>query len=541
MDVIKIIKDFSIGLLKKNSTLQKTENNTNNDNTDVISQSSVETVQPESAGHEDAGIKKEVEQVIDVPVSNEQPYEEVSPDDENKSAVPAIEEAEPVVPPTNNALTLEYKVNYDDEGNPISINLFSSDDNAVIKYSFEGEEKETIYTGGIAIGRNCTIQAIASKEGCDSVSLQIPISQFKVPKPTLRETKGIVHITNIDKDTKYCYTTDGSTPSAESSLYEDKIIVQTPSTLKVIGFKEGWNNSDCATIFVTLSPIERTREFTSLPNVLGISYQGDSHAKAQKPIKCQDFHSFAKINDYWNIAVVSDGAGSKTKSDVGSKAVCVAFTFYISELLNRDKRFGDGEIPTEKVWDIEFRTILNQFQQDIRSKLVNEKDSFESFSATIIVLVFSRKGYMVAHVGDGRAGVKVNGEWKSILTPHKGEEVNQTIFSTTLDYSKHQNLMMSGIYVPETSVSTDSIESFVLMSDGCENGTWLTFQRRELPDGDFRVEDVNIPRSIVLDKLLELLDTTDETERKARMIEFITQYKELVREGDDKTIIIGRI
>ena len=538
MDVIRIIKKFSIAFLKKNSTLQKENNKIReNDKTDANPSLSVETVQSEFTGYENASETEKVEQCNATSVSECQPTEDIRSNDDEKTT----EEAETLEIPTKKVLTLDYNINYNDEGNPISLNLYPSEADASINFSFEGEEKETTYTGEIPIERNCTLKAIVAKDGYESLVIEIPINIFKVPKPTLREKNGIVVIANVNKGIKYYYTTDGSIPSSDSSVYEDKVLIQKPTTIKVIGIKDGWKNSDCATIFVSLSPNERTREFTSLPNVLGISYQGDSHAKAQKQIKCQDFHSFAKINDNWSIAVVSDGAGSKTKSDVGSKAVCVAFTFYISELLKKDNRFLEGEIPNEKVWDIEFRTILYLFQQDIKTKLVNEKDSFESFSATIIVLVFSPKGYMVAHVGDGRAGVKVKGEWKSILTPHKGEEVNQTIFSTTLDYSKHQNLMMSGIYVPETSVSTDSIESFVLMSDGCENGTWLTFQRRELPDGDFKVEDVNLPRAIVLDKLLELLDISDETERKASLIDFITQYKELVREGDDKTILIGRV
>lgn len=280
--------------------------------------------------------------------------------------------------------------------------------------------------------------------------------------------------------------------------------------------------------------------FTSHPNVLGISYQGDNHIKAKPVVPCQDCHSFTKVNDVWSIAIVSDGAGSKEHSDVGSNAVCAAFTSYLSHKLQSDKRFANGDIPNERIWDLEFRAILTRFQRDLKAHKTFVAYGFESLAATIVILAYSPKGYLFAHVGDGRAGVKVNGEWKSILTPHKGDEANQTIFSTTVEFINKPTLMMSGVFVPETKVEECNIEAFVLMSDGCEDGAWATYQKVNLPNGDFRVEDVNQPRPQTLDELMTIVDSRED--QKAKLIEFITGYnKGFKTEGDDKTILIGRI
>lgn len=284
-----------------------------------------------------------------------------------------------------------------------------------------------------------------------------------------------------------------------------------------------------------------TRVFTAIEGVIGISYQGDNHVKHNPAIQCQDYHSFTKVNDIWSVAIVSDGAGSKEHSDIGSNAVCAAFTFYLSQLLKTSSHFKDGNIPQEKIWDLEFRSLLTKFQMDLKSQEPFKSYGFESLAATIIILAYSPRGYLFAHVGDGRAGVKINGEWQSILTPHKGEEANQTIFSTTIEFIKRPTLMMSGVFVPETKVSNIPIEAFVLMSDGCEDGAWATYQRVDLPNGDFKVQDINQPRSQTLDNLIQIIDAAPNVQ-KQKLIEFITTYnKGFKNEGDDKTILIGKL
>lgn len=381
---------------------------------------------------------------------------------------------------------------------------------AEIKYCIAPDTTTFInYTSPIKVNRKCTLLVIAICDGIKSEQLNIVVgSDNEIEEQSLQDTT---------------YGQEGRTNNNVKSETETNV----PDKLNRIPE-------------VAKTQDDRIRIFTSEANVLGISYQGDNHIKTKPVVPCQDCHSFTKVNEVWSIAIVSDGAGSKKNSNIGSKAVCVAFTSYLSYMLQKNRNFANGNIPNEKIWDLEFRSILNKFQDDIKNHKNFASFEFESLAATIVILAYSPNGYLFAHVGDGRAGVKVNGEWKSILTPHKGDEANQTIFSTTVEFINKPALMMSGVFVPETKVEECCVEAFVLMSDGCEDGAWVTYQKVDLPNGDFRVEDVNQPRPQTLDELMSIIDSKDG--QKTKLVEFITGYnKGFKTEGDDKTILIGRI
>lgn len=310
-------------------------------------------------------------------------------------------------------------------------------------------------------------------------------------------------------------------------------------TRKIVQSRQDGEKADEIVPFFDEEECGRTRLFTNSNHVVGVSFQGDGHCV--KHVRCQDYHSFKKINKEWNVAVVSDGAGSKQNADIGSKIVCQFLCSYLEHLLIDDPIHADGTVLNEKEWDIEFRSMLNMLQKGIMNNLVTEDKPFDSFAATIIVLVYSTKGYMFAHVGDGRAAIKYCGEWKSIMTPHKGEEANQTIFSTSMIYSEIPNYKLSGVYVPETLSVSHPFEAFVLMTDGVERGPYATYQKQDLPNGDFKVVDVNTPRSTILEKsVLSILDLPRES-RKDAILAFITENKELKSEPDDKTLLIGKI
>lgn len=374
--------------------------------------------------------------------------------------------------------------------------------------------------------------AAAAYKEMESEQLSIPIDPSSVSNSSEHDSNINSDKDNLGKEAEENNNSNTENDKTESSNSE----VTTGATNITTEEKDGSDTKN-----LSEETKKRIRVFTNNQKTLGISFQGDNHLKATPAVPCQDCHSFTKINENWSVAIVSDGAGSKEHSDMGSNAVCAAFTHYLTHILTKDKRFVNGDIPNEKIWDLEFRALLNTFQSQLKSIKPFNTFDFESLAATIIILAYSPKGYLFAHVGVGRAGVKVNGEWKTILTPHKGEEANQTIFSTTIEFNKKPTLMMSGVFVPETKVEEASIEAFVLMSDGCEDGAWTTYQRVNLPDGDFRVEDVNQPRAQTLEQLMSIIDAP-EAEQQAKLIDFITGYnKGFKTEGDDKTILFEKI
>lgn len=414
--------------------------------------------------------------------------------------------------------------------------------NADLYYSIDGDRyKKNI--SQIQVDFNCKISVFAELNGLKSEIIEEIVDAFTVETPTISISERRISIQTDTYGSQIYYTLDGRVPSKDSSLYKGDFTINKSCTIKAIAIKKKWNDSDTVTQQVTITPTkeERVRKYTDENNVVGISYRGDSHIKTNN--SCQDYHYFEKINEEWSIAIVSDGAGSAKHSDEGSRAVCAAFTYYIKKMIETEETLKDGTILDDKIWDIEFKGMLSRFQTELKKNLVKPDMPFESFAATIILFVFSSKGYMVAHVGDGRAGIKVNGEWQSIISPHKGEEANQTIFSTSKYFGEKYipNLKMSNVYVPETNCSNSHIEAFVLMSDGCENGAWMTYQRKNLSNGDFRVEDVNLPRSSSLDQCLQIIDLPNETRMKA-LVDFITESSNaFINEPDDKTILIGKV
>ena len=125
------------------------------------------------------------------------------------------------------------------------------------------------------------------------------------------------------------------------------------------------------------------------------------------------------------------------------------------------------------------------------------------------------------------------------MTPHKGEEANQTVFVT--NNVLESGLRLSDVPVPETSVIESPIKAFVMMSDGCEDGLWTKNRKEILPNGDFRYVPLNLPFEPALDDIIKRLSGCEEDrEAEELFISLVSQYnRPLKYEMDDKTLCIG--
>ena len=166
--------------------------------------------------------------------------------------------------------------------------------------------------------------------------------------------------------------------------------------------------------------------------VVGLSMRGKSHVRDNKP--CQDNHWFESISEGWDLYIVSDGAGSAKHAERGSLANCKLISKLIKQLLEKNNWIEDNVFPTELDWYIEMRSIFETMRLFYKSKVEELSDGsiVKDFNATALVLLVTPNGMLSAHIGDGRMGYKnQNNEWCSIMTPHKGEEANQTLFVTS--------------------------------------------------------------------------------------------------------------
>ena len=230
----------------------------------------------------------------------------------------------------------------------------------------------------------------------------------------------------------------------------------------------------------------------SCAHALGVTFLGRQHQEYGEV--CQDYHLFEDLGDGWHLYIVSDGAGSSKASDRGARTNCDITALLLKSVIEKLGWKNAGTLPTEVDWYIEFYGICRKLKSFIEEKvsMLDERVIPKDFNATLLVLVVTPWGILSGHIGDGRMGYKAkNGKWHSIMTPHKGEEPNQTIFVlNNWDGIRVPTFKMSQVAVPETRVIYDTPSMVTILSDGCENSCWKCIAMNEETG---RYEDRNQP------------------------------------------------
>lgn len=276
--------------------------------------------------------------------------------------------------------------------------------------------------------------------------------------------------------------------------------------------------------------------------VVGASVIGRGHVESNIP--CQDSNTYADLGNGWGIAITSDGAGSAKHSHVGSKIVVSRAKAYFEQLILTSPWYKNNLLPDDITWSKTAFKALKAVRDDMQKFAEEKQAKLESFAATVIVVVHTPMGLLVVHIGDGRAGYQdKSGTWHSLITPHKGEEANQTIFITS-DFWNIPFYEMSGVSVPETRVIRESAKSFVLMSDGCEHTSWDC----NLYNADKGIYyDPNTPHAAFFNPLIETLKELKKNdfsfgERSEKWYNYLDKgNKSFIKETDDKTMILGTI
>lgn len=269
--------------------------------------------------------------------------------------------------------------------------------------------------------------------------------------------------------------------------------------------------------------------------VVGASVKGNGHIQSKMP--CQDSHKFESIGNGWGIAIVSDGAGSAAHSELGSKVVVERGLIHFKNLIEKECWMKNNVLPTDVEWLQKSYYALKEIRDDV--DMVSKKNNVElkSLSATCLAVIYTPIGLLAVHVGDGRMGYKsVPGEWHAMMTPHKGEEANQTIFLVS-DFWSIPNYVMSGVLVPESRVVREPVKAFALMSDGCENTAWKC---TKLNPETGKYYDQNMPFEGFFNPLEETLLSLQAEECQAKWYNFIESGTSgFVKEQDDKTMVYG--
>lgn len=133
---------------------------------------------------------------------------------------------------------------------------FSTDDDSVIYYTTDGKTPTKLskkYTGSFAVTKTTTVKAIAINGGVKSDVKTIKIT-LKSSKPTANiksatyNTVKSMQLKTSTTNADIYYTTDGSTPTKNSTLYTGVVKLDKNTTVKAIAVKSGFSNSSVLTI-----------------------------------------------------------------------------------------------------------------------------------------------------------------------------------------------------------------------------------------------------------------------------------------------------
>lgn len=277
--------------------------------------------------------------------------------------------------------------------------------------------------------------------------------------------------------------------------------------------------------------------------VVGASVTGMSHLRTNPPVTCQDSHVVLEIEDGWGVAVVCDGAGTAGNSHLGSAFVVRTTAEMFKERVKEHKWHkrdslcsSNIEFPSQETW----QQIAQKVFVDAAGKLQRYSEdievSFETLACTVISVIYSPVGILIAHIGDGRAAYcDAQGQWRAMMTPFKGEEASQTVFITDPIWNNLNSYM-------ETRVIKENISAFALMSDGCENHSFEVNIKK--PDEEKYYDPntpyagfFNPPVNNIQEAYKSKISDTAIREKWSMFIE--AGNSGLKNETDDKTMIIG--
>ncbi|MGA7158437.1 MAG: chitobiase/beta-hexosaminidase C-terminal domain-containing protein, partial [Acidobacteriaceae bacterium] len=156
-----------------------------------------------------------------------------------------------------------------------TVSISDTSTNASIYYTTDGStptSSSTLYTAPITVGVTETLNAIATGNGFATSPVATALYAINLPTaatPTLSVAAGTyttpqtVSIADTTKSALIYYTTDGSTPTASSTLYAGPITVGSTETINAIAIATNYNNSAIASATYTINlPAAATPAFS---------------------------------------------------------------------------------------------------------------------------------------------------------------------------------------------------------------------------------------------------------------------------------------
>ena len=154
--------------------------------------------------------------------------------------------------------------------------MTTSTPGATIYYTLDGSlpsTRSSLYTGSVTPTQNCQVRAIAVKKEMGNSSVtSFVVDWFQVDPVTISFVNMKVQLSTATPNSRIYYTTDGSTPTENSTRYTEPFVVSGNCTVKAIAYKDNFNPSDVVSLYIDLSNVKcDTPTFQMIGNVLSIS------------------------------------------------------------------------------------------------------------------------------------------------------------------------------------------------------------------------------------------------------------------------------
>ncbi len=180
---------------------------------------------------------------------------------------------------------------------------------------------------------------------------------------------------------------------------------------------------------------------------------GTSHQKSAEGV-CQDSHA-VKFLDHASafLGVVSDGAGSASHAQIGSRLTC-DFIVRAAEACDPARLFTES--------------FARDTVEKLRGVLFEEADSqgltIRDFACTMLVAIVSDERVSFWQVGDGAICVREAGsdQYRCVYWPEKGDYANVTFFITDVRAQEETQVSIRKAQIEEVAILSDGIERLAL-------------------------------------------------------------------------------
>lgn len=185
--------------------------------------------------------------------------------------------------------------------------------------------------------------------------------------------------------------------------------------------------------------------------------RGTSHDATGTP--CQDDCYVdvipSKSGEAVLVAAVADGAGSATRSEIGSGIACASLIASMAETL-RDSEAADLDRDVVESW-------LRDALADIVARAVQEDLTQRNFACTILGCVIGVQSAVFFQIGDGAIVVDDGGGLRPVFWPDCGEYANMTRFLTDDGFAEHLMFCEVEGRIEEVALFSDGLQRLALV------------------------------------------------------------------------------